>query len=367
MISIALNLLSLAMSLLLAAQGAGISDAQKAQAVSTANAAIQMATAVINGQVFAAAPEATSTPPAAVPATATSTTAATSTPVAPSITVSQNPNSSYLSGNIASINQDIGDYIFSASSAEGISISTTTVSVAANVKNVRLYVNRTLWSDQPAVSGGNYTFSSANPFSVVPGGNVRVDVVADTYASTTGLSAATTLAGCAGQGTISGTAVACNTLAGQGLTMGTPSLTAMLNTAAGTGLNVKVGTAGQTLGSFLLAASAAEPLRLAYLTLNVNLSAGNALMNLLVKINQTQAGPILSSIAGGGSYQIGTSAVIAPVTSSTVVDVYADTNLGVQAMSSAVSIAGCYGFGTVSGTAFSCANSVDGQNIVIAQ
>ncbi len=159
-----------------------------------------------------------------------------------------------------STNQEIGSYAFTASQAEGISISNLSILTGAigtgSLANLKVYVNGAQFgTTQPTVSANTtYSFSGA-PFTVPVGQTVLVKVYADILSNATlsGVTA-TTLSSVSGQGATSLSPVSLvSSVPGQTLSanVGGSSLTVSINSAnQPTNGQLAMGTSGNTLASF---------------------------------------------------------------------------------------------------------------------
>jgi len=110
----------------------------------------------------------------------------------------------------------IGSYTFTASTAEGVSISNVTIKSgatgASNFNNLLVKVGSTQFgSVYPTVNSGTpYTFSGT-PFTVPAGQSVVVDVYAGVLSGASVNEQATTLSGCTGTGLVSFSSISCVT------------------------------------------------------------------------------------------------------------------------------------------------------------
>jgi hypothetical protein len=178
-----------------------------------------------------------------------------------SLTVTQNSGLGTQTISKGSTNQEIGSYALSASSAEGVNVSTVSINLpntgflASNLQNLKLFVNGTQFGTTvPTVNAGTYTFSGTQ-FNVPAGQTVNVNVFADINSSAFGASTGgvTALNGVSGSGAISNSAVTLSSsIAGQNLTVAGGSTIAV---TAAQGQNpaatqVAMGNTGQVLGVY---------------------------------------------------------------------------------------------------------------------
>jgi len=165
-------------------------------------------------------------------------------------------NTSIGTQNISSntINKKIGSYAFTASSAEGVTVSN--VSVKANsafVANLLVKVGSTQFGTTVGTvsSGTTYSFSGS-PFTVPAGGTTYVDVYVDALSGGSGgIAPATVLAGCSGSGAVSYTAISCASTNGQGITFaGQSTVIVAADSATPAASQLVMGSTGQSLAIF---------------------------------------------------------------------------------------------------------------------
>ncbi len=184
----------------------------------------------------------------------------TLTVVASSLSVTQDSSLGNQTVAQNSTNQEIGSYAFTASQAEGISISNLSILTGAigtgSLANLKVYVNGAQFgTTQPTVSPATtYSFSGA-PFTVPVGQTVLVKVYADILSNASLSSVvATTLSAVSGQGATSLSPVSlASSVPGQTLTAnaGGSSVTVSINSAnQPTNGQLAMGTSGNTLASF---------------------------------------------------------------------------------------------------------------------
>jgi hypothetical protein len=174
-----------------------------------------------------------------------------------SLTVVQNSAFGTQTVSPNSTDEQIGSYSLTASSAEGVNVST--LSLLANyagLQNLKVIVNGVQFgTTQPTVSNGTtYTFSGSS-FNVPEGQTVPVNVFADINSSATSssLGGATKLTGLSGTGQISNSSISLATpVAGQNVTVASG---ATITITANSGANpasgpVAMGTQGVTLGAY---------------------------------------------------------------------------------------------------------------------
>ena len=137
------------------------------------------------------------------------------------LTIARNTSVGTLTVSKGATNVRIGSYAFSASSAEGVTVSNLTVlmgAAGADFQNLAVKIGSSQFgSTQPTLANtGSYSFSGT-PFTVPAGGTTYVDVYADVLSGATAQtdSLVTTLSGCSGSGASSLTAVSCTSTGGQ--------------------------------------------------------------------------------------------------------------------------------------------------------
>jgi len=152
-------------------------------------------------------------------------------------------------------NQKIGSYSFTASSAEGVSVSN--VSVQANgalFQNLKLMVGSSQFgTTQGTVSSGTIYSFSGSPFTVPAGTTINVDVYADVLSSASGsVSPATILTGLSASGQVSFTAISlASSVNGQNLTIaGQSSITVAADSSQAPIGQVVMGSTGNPLAIF---------------------------------------------------------------------------------------------------------------------
>lgn len=221
-----------------------------------------------------------------------------------------------------STNQQVGSYAFTASQAEGITISNLSILTGSGIgsgslANLHVTVNgANFGSNQPTVAP-NTTYSfSGSPFTVPMGQTVLVKVYADVLSNASGnLGAATTLSAVSGQGAVSLSPVSlAASVTGQNLTVSSTgsALTVTVNTANEPAAGVlAMGTSGNVLGSFnLQETSNLEDVKLTTLNVvDVTTSSAPTFSNLKLYegTNATPVGTVQSwtattTVAGNAAY-----------------------------------------------------------------
>lgn len=151
--------------------------------------------------------------------------------------------------------QRVSSYSFTASSAEGVTISNMSVqSNGVYFQNLKIMVAGaqfgTTWGS--LASGTAYSFSGT-PFTVPAGATVNVDVYADTLSTGTGsVTPATILTAYSGTGLVSQTAVSMTgTLSGQNVTFGgTPTVSVTTDSSQAPAGQLVMGSTGNSLATF---------------------------------------------------------------------------------------------------------------------
>jgi len=151
-------------------------------------------------------------------------------------------------------NVKIGSYAFSASSADGVTVSNLTLLVSMpGLQNVKVMVGGAQFgSTWNTVGNGTSNSFSGTPFTVPKGGTTYVDVYADIISGAAGATPATTLTGISGTGVTSYNSVglAAN-VPGQGLSIaGRPTIMVTVDSATPASGQLVMGSAGNALVAF---------------------------------------------------------------------------------------------------------------------
>ena len=174
------------------------------------------------------------------------------------LTVAQNPGigtQTYSAGAQGAI---VGSYKLTASSAEGVNLTTISILTSAsstNFQNMKLMVGGIQFgSTQPTLSASaTYTFTGS--LNVPAGQSKTVDVVADILTGTAAntYTTVTTLSACSGSGATTNTSVSCSSTAGQSVTVaGQATLTVTHETSQHPSDQIIMGSTAN-LGAFRLA------------------------------------------------------------------------------------------------------------------
>ncbi len=177
-----------------------------------------------------------------------------------SLTVAQNTGVGTVTVSKGAANVKIGSYAFTASSAEGVTISNVTVKMGANgadFQNLKVKIGSSQFGSTQATlaNSGSYSFSGT-PFTVPAGGTTYVDVYVDVLSgASVGTDATITrVDGCSGSGALSYAAVSCSGTNGQSVSVAgqstvTVALDSALAPAAG---QIVMGSSGVTLAAYRL-------------------------------------------------------------------------------------------------------------------
>lgn len=172
------------------------------------------------------------------------------------LTVAQNTALGTQNISANSTNVRIGSYAFTASSADGVTISSVNiVASSTDFQNMKVMVNGTQFGvTQGTVTagGGGYSFSGS-PFTVAKGTTLYVDVYADVLSAAVSTTPATQLSGLTGSGLTSFNAVSLTggTVTGQSITIaGQPTLTIAIDSATPAAANLVMGSTGNSLASW---------------------------------------------------------------------------------------------------------------------
>lgn len=153
--------------------------------------------------------------------------------------------------------QKIGSYALTASSADGVTISTLAFLVGGvtYLQNLKVMVGGTQFGTTQGTvsSAGTYSFAGS-PFTVPKGGTVYVDVYADLLSSATAgtTSPITTMTGLSGTGITSYNALSlASNVAGQGITVaGQSAVSVTSDSSAPAAGQLVMGSTGNTLAAF---------------------------------------------------------------------------------------------------------------------
>lgn len=233
----------------------------------------------------------------------------------------------------------IASFLMSASSAEGINISTLTVTSSSTFSfaNLKAFVNGVQFGDTKGSlsTATNYTFSGAAPVVIPAGGNVTVDVYADIlsgasnlgssfYIRLTGASAvgaltstSQTLVDTSGN-TISDTA---NQVNGQGITINTSggTLTVAIDGATPSARQLVMGSTGNILGTWRFSGGTSEDINVTDLSIRDKLGTSSdtaSISNLAwykggVQVGATLVAPTASGTIGyTGTWNFATPVVV---------------------------------------------------------
>jgi len=171
------------------------------------------------------------------------------------LTVTQNTAIGNQVRSANSSNVRVGSYAFTASSADGVTISSVTVLTGATafLQNMKVMVGSTQFgvTQGTVASAGTYSFSGS-PFTVAKGTTVYVDVYADILSGAASVSPASSISGLSGSGILSYNAVSlASTVAGQGMTIaGQPTVTVAIDSATPAAGQLVMGSTGNTLASW---------------------------------------------------------------------------------------------------------------------
>ncbi|MBU4299330.1 hypothetical protein KJ636_04770, partial [Patescibacteria group bacterium] len=230
----------------------------------------------------------------------------------------------------------VGSFTLNAGAAEGINVSgvtfTTISTVATQYQNLIVKYGATqIGLTQPTLANSTaYTFSPASPISIALGGQIVVDVYADTIASVTSSAVVVSLTGAQGTGastnvsrTISGTTN------GQTVTVNAAgALTTTLASPAVVSQQVSMGVTSVKLGSFKLTANNNEGIDIVSIAVISTSTRAQDIVNLRLLNGTTQYGQTVSGVAGATTTTtfILTTPLNVPQNSYVTLDVVADIN-----------------------------------------
>lgn len=154
-------------------------------------------------------------------------------------------------------NAKIGSYSLSASSAEGVNLTTVSILMsgnAASYQNLKLMVGTTQIGTTQAALGASstYSFSVSGGLNVPAGQSKIVDVYADILSGTTAAthSVLTTLSGCSGSAATTYTAISCSSTPGQNLTVAGQAALAVSESNSSPAGQIVMGSFGNSLATF---------------------------------------------------------------------------------------------------------------------
>lgn len=221
------------------------------------------------------------------------------------LTITSNPfqgklNSSLGAGNLVrgQSNAKIGSYVLSASSAEGINVSTITILSTSTATfpyaNLYIKVNGTQFGDTKGsvIAATNYTFAGSSPILISAGGSVTVDVYADilTAALAHGSSGYVKLYDASAVGAITATtqtlkttggdtvSTAANNILGQAFTINTAggTMTIAKDAASPAAYQAVMGKTNQTLGIWRFTGTAVSDTNITDITVTSSTTVSGA-------------------------------------------------------------------------------------------
>ncbi len=152
----------------------------------------------------------------------------------------------------------IGSYTLSPSSAQGVSLSNVTITMASGTyfQNLNVKINGVAFGNTQGVlsNTGAYTFSG-NPVSLAAGTPSTVNVYADILSSTAAqtLTTPTTLSGCSASGAVSLSAISCTSTAGQNVIVaGQATIQVAIDNSTAGANQVVMGTTQAPVATFLV-------------------------------------------------------------------------------------------------------------------
>jgi len=247
------------------------------------------------------------------------------------LTVQSNPfqaklNSALGAGNLVKgqPNARIGSYVFSASSAEGINVSTITLKASSTFAfaNLLVKVNGVQFGTVTGsvTYGTSYTFSGSSPFIIPAGGSVTVDVYADVLSTAAALgpsyniklTAASAVGGITATTqtlkNTAGTAVddSTNAIVAQAFTINTdgPTITVDNDSSSPAAYQAVMGSTGKTLGIWKINGGTTEDANITEIAIKDKVgAAGNkpSLSNLQWYKGGVAVGPVVVSSTASGT------------------------------------------------------------------
>jgi len=233
-------------------------------------------------------------------------------------------------------NVRVGSFTLSAGAAEGInvtSISFTTGGVVSKLQNLVVKYGATqIGATYPTLSSTtSYAFSPSSPISIGTGGQVVIDVYADTVSGVTS-SAVVVVSLSGAQGTGASTNVSrtvSGAPAGQTVTVNAAgTLTTALASPAVISQQVSMGVTAVALGSFKLSADTNESIGVTSIAVISTSTNAQDIINLRLMSGTTQYGQTVSGVSGANSITTFTltTPLSIPQNSYVVLNVLADIN-----------------------------------------
>jgi len=259
----------------------------------------------------------------------------------------------------------VGSFVLTAGSAEGENITQiqikTVTGDAARFQNLRINVNGSpVGSTQGTIADGTtYSFTPSSQLVIAAGAAATVDVYADVLSgATTGvLAGAFILQGVTGTGSLDNAPIAAITpVTGQQIDIEAGGvLTASLDPATPTTAQVQqevMGTPGQTLAVFNLAANNVEPININSFAVTDTTSSVGDLNNFQLFVNGSAFGPVVPSETAGGlvTFNMQSNPLVVPVNSNISVYVKANISAYPNATSGATHVLNLAAAGAVNAT-----------------
>ena len=234
-------------------------------------------------------------------------------------------------------NVKVGSFALSAGAAEGINVSSITIltgmAVATQYQNLVVKKDNTQIGTTQATLGNttSYTFSPSSPIAIATGGQVVIDVYADTISSVTS-SPAVVVSLSGAQGTGASTNVSrtyAGTATGQAVVVNASGvLTTALASPAIVSQQISMGGATVKLGSFKLSADNNENIDVTSLVIVSTSTRAQDIVNLKLMSGTTQYGATVSGVSAANANTTFTltTPLNVPQNSYVVLDVLADIN-----------------------------------------
>lgn len=172
------------------------------------------------------------------------------------LTVAQNSGVGAQTFAAGTQNATIGSYALTASSADGVNLTTITILTNAsstNFQNLRLMVDGAQYGVTQTTLSASASYTFSGNLSITAGQTKTVNVVADILSSAPGTTygTVTTLSGCSGRGIMTNASVSCTSTAGQTLTIsGQATVQVATDSATPQANQITMGTTGATLAAF---------------------------------------------------------------------------------------------------------------------
>ena len=232
-------------------------------------------------------------------------------------------------------NIKVGSFVLSAGAAEGINVTSISITpgatAASQYQNMKVMVNGgQVGTTQTVGNSTQFTVSASSPIAIAVGGQIVVDVYANTISGVTSSIAAIAFTGAQGAGAVTNTTrTISGVIDGQVVTVNAAgALTTALASPAVVSQQVSMNALTVKLGSFKLSADNNEAIDVTSLVVNSTSSNAQDIINLKLIKGTTQYGTTVSGVSGANAATTFTltTPLNVPQNSYVVLDVLADIN-----------------------------------------